>query len=689
MSSIDKFLTQHTAQPDLNKAAKYSPLPSSELALTSQVDFIDEEGWFGPGYNTYVKRFNPTGDPEQDQRILDDLRYQNQGYLMRTLNTVPRLVGSLVGYVGESIGVAGGFAADVLVNAADLAKDVKTGREIELKGLNNTFDNFMVSLGADFAEGSKALFPNYASANYQDQGFLDRITSTQFILGDFVDGLAFLGSAFVGGTGVLKGIGAVGKLTKGLKVGQAVQKEMALIRAAERAGKKLTAFQKVLKNTPNAMVTAVNTIAESGIEANGVKKELMRSYENGEWGSNLTPKEAEIIATEKASETFKFNVMLLGLTNHLETDMLFGKSTLTKRNVQDALAGKRIVESYIKPKAALNAINESFQEGIQTSIERYETNLVTGRDEVVPRSRYHKQGWLGSTANVLEEFLDGKGNNEQQASMFIGSLIGAGGSYVSSKYREKSLNADFKRLMQNIQVIGDIYNRDYESLFEEEEYEEPVIDPNTKQQVMNGTTPVTQKKKRFKRDANGELVYDQEVIERKLEHLRRDRNLFKEAELARLKGEDEIGDLIRNTHLARLANTWFGLDYGDLILKTKLEKIAAEEAAAAGSSKADNIMLELSKNLDLVDKLKVAYDNIQREVLNRAKTREEEENFTKDKSAALLYEEAKRMFLRDLSTNNALGTSQTTPIPAAKNNLYNRILSFFNVSTTPATTTTT
>jgi hypothetical protein len=383
MGTIDKFLSQHTAQPVLNKSAKYEPLPSSELNLTSHVDFLTPEGWFGPGYNTYVKRFNPTGDPEQDQRILDDLRYQNQGYLMRTLNTVPRLVGSLVGYVGESIGVAGGFAADVLVNAADLAKDVKTGREIELKGLNNTFDNFMVSLGADFAEGSKTLFPNYASSDYQDQNFLDRIISTQFILGDFVDGLAFLGSSFVGGTGVLKGIGAVGKLTKGLKVGQAVQKEMALIRAAERAGKKLTAFQKVLKNTPNAMVTAVNTIAESGIEANGVKKELMRSYENGEWGSNLTPKEAEIIATEKASETFKFNVMLLGLTNHLETDMLFGKSTLTKRNVQDALAGKRIVESYIKPKAALNAINESFQEGIQTSIERYETNLVTGRDEVI------------------------------------------------------------------------------------------------------------------------------------------------------------------------------------------------------------------------------------------------------------------------------------------------------------------
>jgi hypothetical protein len=33
------------------------------------------------------------------------------------------------------------------------------------------------------------------------------------------------------------------------------------------------------------MVTAVNGIAEAGIEAHGVKKELMRSYENGEWGN--------------------------------------------------------------------------------------------------------------------------------------------------------------------------------------------------------------------------------------------------------------------------------------------------------------------------------------------------------------------------------------------------------------------
>ena len=498
MSSIDKFLTQHTAQPDLNKAAKYSPLPSSELALTSQVDFIDEEGWFGPGYNTYVKRFNPTGDPVQDQRILDDLRYQNQGYAMRVLNTAPRFLGTLGAYVGESASVVGGFATDVLLGGVDIAKDLATGREVEWKDFGYTFDNMAISAMETIAEGTKALFPNYASANYQDQGFLDRITSTEFILNELVDGLAFLGSAAVGGAGVLKGMSAGAKALKGLKLTQAVQKEMALIKAAERAGKKLTAFQKVLKATPNAVITAVNGIAEAGTEAHGVKKELMRSYENGEWGTNLTAKEAEIEATERASESFKMNALLLGATGFLETDMLFGKSVLSRANVKDALAGKRITERFITPKVFLNAGNEALQEGIQTSIERYETNLLTGRDEVVPRSRYHKDGWLSGAANVLEEFLDGTRNTAQQSAMFVGALLGGGGSYISSKARENSLNKDFQRLLRNTQTIGDGYNEDYEKLFEEEEIEEPVIDPNTGKQAMKGTTPVTQKIKRFK-----------------------------------------------------------------------------------------------------------------------------------------------------------------------------------------------
>ena len=683
MSSIDKFLTQHTAQPDLNKAAKYSPLPSSELALTSQVDFIDEEGWFGPGYNTYVKRFNPTGDPVQDQRILDDLRYQNQGYAMRILNTAPRFVGTLGAYVGEDLGVVGGLVTDVLLGGADIAKDLTTGREVEWKDFGYTFDNMAISAMETVAEGTKALFPNYASANYQDQGFLDRITSTEFILNELVDGLAFLGSAAVGGAGVLKGMSVGAKVLKGLKLAQVVQKEMALIKAAERAGKKLTAFQKVLKNTPNAMVTAVNGIAEAGIEAHGVKKELMRSYENGEWGTNLTAKEAEIEATERASESFKMNALLLGATGFLETDMLFGKSVLSRANVKDALAGKRITERFITPKVFLNAGNEALQEGIQTSIERYETNLLTGRDEVVPRSRYHKDGWLSGAANVLEEFLDGTRNTAQQSAMFIGALLGSGGSYISSKARENSLNKDFQRLLRNTRNMEDNYNKDYEKLFEEEEIEEPVIDPNTGKQAMKGTTPVTQKIKRFKRDANGNLVYNNEVIERKLFHLRRDRNTLQEAKLAVLRGEDEIGDLVSLTHLARLANFWFEQDHGDLILRSKLEKIAQEETAKAGSSGANTIMLALSKNLDAVDKLKDAYDNIQKDVITNSKNRENEEAFSKDKSAALLYEEAKRIFLNRLLNNGNVAPHLNTPL--TNNSFYNRFLSFFGISKSPQT----
>jgi hypothetical protein len=46
-------------------------------------------------------------------------------------------------------------------------------------------------------------------------------------------------------------------------------------------------------------------------------------------------------ATERASESFKMNALLLGATGFLETDMLFGKSVLSRANVKDALAGKK------------------------------------------------------------------------------------------------------------------------------------------------------------------------------------------------------------------------------------------------------------------------------------------------------------------------------------------------------------
>lgn len=214
--------------------------------------------------------------------------------------------------VGQGLGFVVGLASpsswdgDLIANASD-----------------NAFAKMMDNLEDDVRND---WLPTYQEAADRDKGFFARaVSDADFWAEDFVDGVAFLASAWLPGLAGSK-----------LSLGSRASKSLSFLRTgantAEQAVEGASKIQKFLSGAKSFatgldtnVAWAYATASESMFEGAEVKDKVYNSLQfeiNPDTGVLYTEDEKKKIAGQAAHNTFLMNMMLLGFTNKFELRML-------------------------------------------------------------------------------------------------------------------------------------------------------------------------------------------------------------------------------------------------------------------------------------------------------------------------------------------------------------------------------
>lgn len=259
-----------------------------------------------PGKNTekYLdadQGFSPLIDNEdyyaQTQSGMEKI---GKGLLKLPLYTVTKL-GSGIGFVTGLINPANWFAEEGYISA------------VADNGISNFFNSWEDDIKNQW-------LPTFQEAEDRDKGFFARAaTDVDFWTEDFVDGLAFMASAWVPGMALSKaglGLKAINGLSKLGTVGlESAGASVEAIGATTKYFKNAATYAKGLDKFNS---WAIATSSEAMFEAKGVRDSIMESLE----GSSFTEAQKKQIAGDNAQNAFLMNAALLGVTNVFELPLV-------------------------------------------------------------------------------------------------------------------------------------------------------------------------------------------------------------------------------------------------------------------------------------------------------------------------------------------------------------------------------
>lgn len=331
---------------------------------------------------------------------------------------------------------------------------------------DNGFSAMMSNLEEDFKD---EVLPIYKTNRYKEGNILEQMGTLGFWTDDAVDGVAFLASAYLQGSG----IGALaGKLGTGAKLASGLSK---LTRAAKVGDVTSGTFNaaKWASKLDLATISAVNSISEAAMEAKDTKSALMNSFKEDIQLGLMTEQDANLKASEAAKKTFLYNMTVLQASNYLEASMMFKNMSHlgTKELVDGAKLGKNLTEAATKGSvealskkqlagvfakdALLSSLSEGvYEENIQTAIQNYNTRKAEGKEN------------RGVARGILENMVDNFSTDEGQKSIVLGSLIGlipGGAAGVKEakreRLRETAVNAARGEMLANISgsTVKDYY----------------------------------------------------------------------------------------------------------------------------------------------------------------------------------------------------------------------------------------
>jgi len=320
-------------------------------------------------------------------------------------------------------------------------------------------DNMIAKAFSDLEDNLKNdWLTTYRHTVDQNKGFFERAgTDLSFWTEDFVDGAAFLASAFVPGA-------IISKVGLGVKAAQLAE----LANGVEKSSALLTNLGKFsVKYGDRLFTTAVNTASESMFEAKGVRDKVFADLmATGKYSKD----EATDIAAQKAKNSFLWNMAALSFSNAWETNLFYkalGKSAPSKIEtkvtslLEDyAAAGtaKKLGKlAYYSNKALQGALVEGFyEENIQLAIQRKNEG----------RNTYN--GYFTVLGQLLQQTKDAiKGNDKEAAEnigmgALIGVIFGTGTSLATKEYSRdriatERLVASLNEAKNNWLKVQDIY----------------------------------------------------------------------------------------------------------------------------------------------------------------------------------------------------------------------------------------
>jgi hypothetical protein len=419
----------------MDKLSEYL-IPKSELSPEARATGgTDVRGYLSP---VGIKELRPDVDVRDYEKFfeqgqvpisspfLDDLRARRQSKTDKWANGIVR-----------GVVTAGTTAVEPFV---DLLVGAPTA--LFTGDASKVYDNSLSRLLDSINEAAQEAMPIFKDQQYQDAGFLGKISKANFWAEDFTQGVGFMAGAVLStvmGAGLLNAAKVPGmaqsaysmtsKAFRGKNVGTAagMLDDIAAAGLARAGGENLS--KQVLSKAVGLMAAA----GESGIEARGAK-DSVRAALMARTDLNLTEEEIEDIASTAGNASFAINMALVGGSNIIQFNSIArdlmgigdvakaatrmtGKGLLAKTVAATTSAGKKLVYG----KAALmNPLTETFQEGGQFVTEKFLEDMMG--------TRYDPEG-----ANNINDYIDGFtrsleetfGSTEGQTSMFLGALLGA------------------------------------------------------------------------------------------------------------------------------------------------------------------------------------------------------------------------------------------------------------------------
>lgn len=535
-------------------------------------DPYTSEGVDLKGYGNLIK--NKDGLIFADEKSLNDIAYKNQSGLAVTGKALGSIVSGAVLKAGQGVALLGSTLYEAGINAYGNAMTTGAinsfgatgamlGGLLEKAGYDGEFnlddatDNPIVKSLFDAEHYiKKNLFEVYQSSDWNEKNFLEQVTDGAWWGNEGADGIAFALSNFIPGA-------LLGKAGLGAKAmnGLADLGEMnSVTRWITKGQAGLLKGAKLAETADRAIQTAFMTSSESLFEAkdtgDNFTQQYLRQYnannpnatvENIQQLQETNPQAAEDLKAKKGDamkHTFFANMAALSASNWIEAGMLnkmmgkTGKSVLGAEikaidNITDPLERiqrKGLDKFFNNTKVGFTTktigkgmITEGlYEENIQHAIQNVSENLA-----------------LNGKINTMEFIEDvGKGiftnlgDKEAWKSIGAGMIIGGmfGGATASGipgiakgefTEKEEAITKgikDLNELSNNLRNVGQIYLKDKDGNFINDEQGNPKVDTKKLQNFIGNLVQAK----------NTKEIHD----------------------YYKTKGETELADIVKNEHVA-------------------------------------------------------------------------------------------------------------------------------------------
>jgi hypothetical protein len=434
-------LPVYNDKPDMSSAEALAGQAAIERIYgTSPIGNTASEIVYDPS-NTGVNYKGPQVD-------LDEDIYDSQSLFETFRNGMGRLLLT----TGTKIGSGAAFLASM---PYEMGKGLFT--DVEGNFISRAADTGLVHLMEGLEEGVKSALPIYKSKYYQDGNVFQKATKIEFWMDDVVDGVAFALSSYVGG-------GAVSKLGTGMKLATGFRSmtTRALGRAAATSDEalRLRELSALAGKIDKVTATALMTSSEAMFEAAEVQKSILN---NQDLINKMSQEELNLLAAQRARDTYLLNVAAIAPSNLFEMSSLFNKIKLGGRKLLPSqknadmnvgverspgklagqltdntkeLTGLRALWSNPKSKLARTILGNMaaeglYEENIQYSIQKIGEYMNNNLDEPTDNMR----SFLDSTKMLFTnaQMLSGLSNDsERLQAVVLGGIIGGGQSTLAN-----------------------------------------------------------------------------------------------------------------------------------------------------------------------------------------------------------------------------------------------------------------
>lgn len=449
-----------------------------------------------------------------------ELRAQHQSVGEQTLHGIGRLGGTFITKAMEGFGFLGGGIGALLTQDIDVMTK-----------------NSWVEFWENAEEGVKEKLPIYHTRKYLDNNIWTQLGTWSFWMDDFVDGLAFMASAYVPGIGLAK-IGSIG--AKGAKLYAGLARTFNKSLTAARVGKGVSgaSLNRLATKIDWTNAFMLQTSVEAGFEARDTQLEVERDLEsqtNPKTGLTYTPQEIKEISSRAAASVYRGNMIALAPSNALEQLAVF-KGFRGFKNIISGVV--KDPKKFLKPltigeyaKAAgvgmfaTSLAEGPYEENIQLAMQDYYHDVAVGK--------VNTDFISGIAGNFFNNFT----TDEGQKSIVLGSLIGLIPGGVGGIRDIKRLRKEGIEISDQIEFAKNSYQDKITEFLKRGKDEKIII-------------------------KNGRAVVDRKALESTLKKMATEKKTLDHKILAAIRNDEESFKLLSDREFSALALGIIRIDGG-------------------------------------------------------------------------------------------------------------------------------